>query len=60
MYSVRITEITPQQFWANGYRWGYRDGERGLPHLLDDEPRVNGAADVIELRRRDAAVAAEG
>lgn len=43
-WKVTIEEITPAEFWANGYDYGYDDGARGRPHL------VNGPwADVIPI-----------
>ncbi|MBN9607807.1 MAG: hypothetical protein BGO26_10080 [Actinobacteria bacterium 69-20] len=55
---VRITTVTPEEFWAHGYRIGYGDGANGRAHRLDGLGRK--VADVIELRPRTDAVAAEG
>lgn len=46
---VRITEVTQEEFWRHGYRWGYDHGSRGLPSLLDDPPG-DVLADVIPMR----------
>lgn len=50
---VRITEITPAEFWRHGYRTGWDDREAGRSHLLDDPPGDT-LADVIPMRSRDA------
>lgn len=35
---VRITEITPAEFWGHGYRVGWNDHAAGRAHMLDDPP----------------------
>ncbi len=39
----RVAWMTPKQFWRCGYRWGYDDGRRNRPHMLDkDVSEVDG------------------
>lgn len=55
---VRVTVVTPAEFWRHGYRIGWSDGAAGRPSMLD-EPPGDGLADVIPLWRDDDALAGD-